>query len=203
MSTHGSGATRSRILEVALALFSERGYAGTSIRDIADRLAITKAAVYYHFRSKEDLLTEVLEPAMTRVSALLADHPRPDSLEERRELASALVDVVSEIGTQVAVMMSDPAAGTHLRALSGASGLPEQVGDALLMPRPADAAASTSDRIRAACAVASLPAGLSAWKRANPDQDRPDAATKALLVDIVLSIADAGPPAASRRREAP
>ena len=41
--------TREQIRRLALQLFAERGYDGTSLREIADRLGITKAAVYYHF----------------------------------------------------------------------------------------------------------------------------------------------------------
>jgi AcrR family transcriptional regulator len=48
--------TRQRILDVALELFIEQGYDGTSLRQIAERLGVTKAALYYHFASKEDLL---------------------------------------------------------------------------------------------------------------------------------------------------
>src|SRR5580692_1433698 len=48
--------TRERILNVALDLFTEKGYDGTSLREIAERLGVTKAALYYHFASKEDIL---------------------------------------------------------------------------------------------------------------------------------------------------
>jgi len=48
--------TRQRILDVALDLFIDQGYDGTSLRQIADRLGITKAALYYHFGAKEDIL---------------------------------------------------------------------------------------------------------------------------------------------------
>jgi AcrR family transcriptional regulator len=48
--------TRERILDVALKLFSEQGYEGTSLREIAGRLGVTKAALYYHFKSKEEIL---------------------------------------------------------------------------------------------------------------------------------------------------
>lgn len=51
-----SGDTRERILDVALELFTEHGYDSTSLRQIAERLGLTKAALYYHFESKEDLL---------------------------------------------------------------------------------------------------------------------------------------------------
>ena len=50
------GATRQRILDVALDLFNEHGYDKTSLREIADALGFTKAALYYHFERKEDIL---------------------------------------------------------------------------------------------------------------------------------------------------
>jgi AcrR family transcriptional regulator len=48
--------TRDRILDVALDLFIEQGFDGTSLRQIAEPLGITKAALYYHFASKEEIL---------------------------------------------------------------------------------------------------------------------------------------------------
>ena len=48
--------TRERILDVALELFTEQGFDGTSLREIAERLGVTKAALYYHFESKDDIL---------------------------------------------------------------------------------------------------------------------------------------------------
>ena len=53
------GSTRERILDIALELFIEHGYDKTSIRDIAERLGTTKAALYYHFKSKADILLEL------------------------------------------------------------------------------------------------------------------------------------------------
>lgn len=48
--------TRQRILDVALDLFIEKGYDKASLREIAEQLGFTKAALYYHFASKEDIL---------------------------------------------------------------------------------------------------------------------------------------------------
>jgi AcrR family transcriptional regulator len=48
--------TRERILDVALDLFTDQGFDGTSMREIAERLRITKPSIYYHFTSKEDIL---------------------------------------------------------------------------------------------------------------------------------------------------
>nr|WBU15387.1 nucleoid occlusion factor SlmA [uncultured bacterium] len=53
--------TRKHILDVSLRLFSERGFARTSIRDIARDVGITDAAIYYHFSSKQELLEALLE----------------------------------------------------------------------------------------------------------------------------------------------
>ena len=48
--------TRQRILDVAAELFAEQGYDGTSLREIAERIGVTKAALYYHFQSKDQIL---------------------------------------------------------------------------------------------------------------------------------------------------
>ncbi len=188
MRSPEAGATRGRILDVALELFSRRGYEGTSIRDIAERMELTKAAVYYHFPSKEDLLADVLSPAMARVGRVLEEHESIGGAEQRRALVTALVDVIAEVGPQVVMMLSDPAVGSHIRALTGDSGLPQRVGRALLGPEAADAGLEAADRIRAACAVASLPAGVAAWRQDHPDETSLDQGSKDVLVEVVLAV---------------
>ncbi|GAB2732969.1 TetR/AcrR family transcriptional regulator [Kitasatospora kifunensis] len=63
MSTSQSprGGTRARIISVALELFAEQGYEKTSLREIADRLGVTKAALYYHFKTKDDIVHGIVE----------------------------------------------------------------------------------------------------------------------------------------------
>ncbi|MGO9856602.1 MAG: TetR/AcrR family transcriptional regulator [Acidimicrobiales bacterium] len=51
-----ASSTRERILDIALDLFIEQGFDGTSLREIAEQLGVTKAALYYHFESKDDIL---------------------------------------------------------------------------------------------------------------------------------------------------
>jgi AcrR family transcriptional regulator len=51
-----ASSTRERILDVALELFTEKGFDRTSLREVAESLGITKAALYYHFASKDDIL---------------------------------------------------------------------------------------------------------------------------------------------------
>ncbi len=65
------GDTRTRIQRVALELFAEQGYEGTSLREIAERLGVTKAALYYHFKSKEDIVHSFTEDHFTRLDGLI------------------------------------------------------------------------------------------------------------------------------------
>jgi AcrR family transcriptional regulator len=71
----GGASTRERILDVALDLFTEQGFDGTSMREIAERLHITKPSIYHHFASKEDILMalhlrlhEFVRPAFARLN---------------------------------------------------------------------------------------------------------------------------------------
>jgi AcrR family transcriptional regulator len=52
----GEKSTREQILDVALELFVSAGYDKTSLREIAERMGFSKAALYYHFKNKEDIL---------------------------------------------------------------------------------------------------------------------------------------------------
>lgn len=53
--------TREQILDASLRLFSEKGFARTSVRDIAQAAGITDAAIYYHFASKRDLFEALID----------------------------------------------------------------------------------------------------------------------------------------------
>lgn len=78
--------TRARIQDVALELFTEQGYEGTSLREIAERLGVTKAALYYHFRSKEEIVNSFVEDGMARVQTILDWlRTQPQTPQTRRE----------------------------------------------------------------------------------------------------------------------
>ncbi len=78
--------TRGRVHDAALDLFLARGYEGTSLATIARRLGITKAAVYYYYRTKGDLVAALLAPLWTELTHLVeslgssAEPPEPDEL---------------------------------------------------------------------------------------------------------------------------
>jgi AcrR family transcriptional regulator len=65
------GNTRQRIQEIALELFAEHGYEKTSLREIAAELNVTKAALYYHFKSKEDLLVAIYQDQTRPIDELV------------------------------------------------------------------------------------------------------------------------------------
>ena len=65
--------TRERILAVAQELFTRQGYDKTSLRDIAERLEITKAALYYYFPRKEDILVELHLRLQTLGESVIAE----------------------------------------------------------------------------------------------------------------------------------
>lgn len=56
-----AGDTKERIMETALELFAEKGYLGTSMNDIAKQLGFTKAALYKHYASKQEILDRIME----------------------------------------------------------------------------------------------------------------------------------------------
>jgi len=91
------GDTRARIQQVALELFAEHGYERTSLREVAERLGVTKAALYYHFKSKEDIVRSFTEDYFSRLDALVAwGRQQPPSAETTRELLDRYVAIVME-----------------------------------------------------------------------------------------------------------
>jgi AcrR family transcriptional regulator len=80
---------------VALELFAEQGYEKTSLREIAERLGVTKAALYYHFKSKEDIVHSFTEDYFAELDALLdwaREQPRTE--QARQELLDRYVGLV-------------------------------------------------------------------------------------------------------------
>ncbi|MBO3752080.1 TetR/AcrR family transcriptional regulator [Streptosporangiaceae bacterium NEAU-GS5] len=85
--------TRTRIQEVALELFTEQGYEATSLREIAERLGVTKAALYYHFKTKDDIVTSLTDDRVAAIDKLIAwakDQPRTQ--ETRHEILRRYAD---------------------------------------------------------------------------------------------------------------
>jgi len=92
------GSTKERILEVALRLFNERGYDKTSLREIAEELGITKAALYYYFETKRQILLE-LHLRLHALGEGLLD--QIDRLEDERDALAAWPGLLDELIDEV------------------------------------------------------------------------------------------------------
>jgi AcrR family transcriptional regulator len=84
---HRRGDTRHRIQAVAIELFAQQGYEKTSLREIADRLGVTKAALYYHFKTKEDIVSSLFTDFFADVDEIIAwAREQPRTRQTRREI---------------------------------------------------------------------------------------------------------------------
>ncbi|WP_269854661.1 TetR/AcrR family transcriptional regulator [Streptomyces sp. RPT161] len=95
--------TKAEIQEIALELFTENGYEATSMREIAERLDISKAALYYHFAGKEDIIRSLFDEYMEEFDELLAwGRSQPRGAALRGELLARWVDMTGRRGLQIA-----------------------------------------------------------------------------------------------------
>ena len=95
MTPASARATKDRLLSAAAALFAERGFHGTKIRDIAARAKVNLAAGHYHYGSKKALYLAVLRAQFAEIRAILAARGATRSPGElarlgRRELVELL-----------------------------------------------------------------------------------------------------------------
>ena len=95
MARRATNVSRARIQEVALTLFASQGYALTSLHEIAAELDVTKAALYFYFPAKAQLLHSLAAPLLDAVRTLLdAYTDGPLAAPARREVVGALVDLL-------------------------------------------------------------------------------------------------------------
>jgi AcrR family transcriptional regulator len=88
--------TRAEILAVASELFGEQGYDATSLREIAERLGITKAALYYHFPGKDDILRALIEPMGDLIGELVERLEAAHDVDEWADALSWVVGMIFE-----------------------------------------------------------------------------------------------------------
>jgi AcrR family transcriptional regulator len=94
--------TRTRILAAARELFAERGYAATSLADIAAAVGLTKTAVAYHFHPKDRLASELLSPSGDDMIALLGTE-----YASRQDFVDALVEFAVRYRSVIRLFMED------------------------------------------------------------------------------------------------
>ena len=88
--------TRARIADVALDVFSERGYQGATLAEVAQRLGITRPALYYHYRSKEEILAAVHHDLAVSIDTIVGwAQAQPPNAATRIEVLTRLQDLMA------------------------------------------------------------------------------------------------------------
>ena len=168
-----------RIARLALDRFRVSGFVGTSIADLAGALGVSKAAIYYHYRSKDTLLHRLVDPLLDAIDVCIGDHTTPaTAARPPRQLLDAYLavllahrQVVPLIATDVAVL-NHPTIGPRLRAQN------QQLRTLLTGPDT-----SVSARLRAEAALGAI------WRPliAEPPLDLTDRAHQHTLVDAAVA----------------
>ena len=96
------GYDQRQILEVAVAVFNEQGYDATSVAALADRLGLSKSAMYHHFDSKEQLLSLALDEALGSLEGVL-QQPGARTGDAGERLGFVLRSAVHRSGRQAAL----------------------------------------------------------------------------------------------------
>jgi len=187
--------TRQRILDVAARLFAAHGFAGTSIRDIAADLGLTKAALYYHFSSKEELLHElVAQPilAMREVMEADRDLSAPD---ERRRYVRDVISAMAVCDTDVVTVFKDPSVAALIDQSVATSGVTHQLSVRLAMglSRATDPADVRPEHLmRAIAAVAAGYETINNWHVVYPACERFTADDIDVITGLVADVLEAG-----------
>ena len=185
-----AGDTRARILEVALDLVTERGYAGMSIRDLAERLDLTTAAMYYHFASKEAILDALVAPLADGLE-LLSTAAGSGRLSDA-EVLTQLVTLLSGPGARtLPVLMSDPSASRQLKTKLGPIRAFESIVTGLAHSK------DVGDLLRARCAVSAVQGAVltcaHSYRHRGASWPGFDELQRGVVVDAALAALHSGP----------
>jgi AcrR family transcriptional regulator len=104
-------ATRRALVDSALNLFGEKGYASTSVQEITEAAGVTKGAFYHHFESKEDLLRlihdDFVDYYLSVLETVLEKNKASDPAGQLRELFRAFLPIVEQYQPSVTVFFQE------------------------------------------------------------------------------------------------
>lgn len=160
------GNTRQRIQDVALEMFAERGYEKTSLREIAEQLGVTKAALYYHFKTKEDIVISIVDDLAAKPCAAIVAWAaeRPRTLETKLEVLRRYSEAVAHSLPLFRFMQENQAA---MRELSIGDTMKSYVFTLLDLLRDEDA--PLTDQVRCSSALFTLHATPHALREIEAD----------------------------------
>ncbi|MGW0938064.1 TetR/AcrR family transcriptional regulator [Streptomyces sp. NPDC002666] len=182
------GNTRQRIQDVALNLFAEQGYEKTSLREIAEHLDVTKAALYYHFKTKEDILVSIFEDLNRPVEELITwGETQPRTLETKKEILSRYSEALAGAAPLFRFMQENQAT---VRDLSIGATIKDRV--LALVDLIKDPDAPLTDQVRCFSALFTLHAGMLALKDVDGDLEDKRKAALEVAVELVTRAQDPG-----------
>ncbi|MEV3932074.1 MULTISPECIES: TetR/AcrR family transcriptional regulator [unclassified Streptomyces] len=186
------GNTRQRIQDVALELFAEQGYEKTSLREIAEHLQVTKAALYYHFKTKEDILVSIFEDLNRPVEDLLEwGKAQPRTLETKKEILVRYSEALRAAEPLFVFMQENQAT---VRELSIGHTIKHRI--IALVDLIKDPDAPLTDQVRCFSALFTMHAGMMALKDAEGDPEEKRKAALEVAVELVTRAHDPGAAAA-------
>ncbi len=164
--------TRKRILKTAASLFATHGYAGTSIRDLSQELGLTKAALYYHFTSKEDILAELIEQPVLAIRGVMEQEWDLTSSEQRGLFVEAVLRAMSTCDREVVAVFKDPTVAPLIDQSVAMTGVTTQLAVRLAMglsgvDDPADV--EPRHLVRAIAAVGAGYEAANGWRVVYPE----------------------------------
>ena len=134
------GFARERVLDAALDLFAAHGVSGTSLQMIADRLGVTKAAVYYQFHSKDEIALAVVKPVYDDIEHLLRITETLPTAEAQRSVSmSGMVELIIRHRRVSSVFYGDPTVHHLLETNDEYRRIGDRLADVLLGPAPDNA----------------------------------------------------------------
>jgi AcrR family transcriptional regulator len=157
--------SRQRFIDAAIRLFARHSFAGTSLQMIADEVGVTKSAVHHHFRTREELLTAVVEPLIGELRATVEAAEAQRSRRTRAErMLTGFVDIVIRNRVLVPVLVGDPGAIEMLRSRPEVSDLVDRLTRLI-----ADVEPGVGGRIKADMVMAGIAGGMSTRARGLDD----------------------------------
>ncbi|MGW1103045.1 TetR/AcrR family transcriptional regulator [Streptomyces sp. NPDC002540] len=175
------GNTRQRIQDVALELFAEQGYEKTSLREISERLDVTKAALYYHFKTKEDILVSIFEDLNRPVEELIVwGRDRPHTLETKKEILRRYSEALTTAAPLFRFMQENQAT---VRDLSIGKTMKDRVIGLVDLIKEPDA--SLTDQVRCFTALFTIHAGMFALKDVEGDPEEKRSAVLEVAFELV------------------
>ncbi|MER6135442.1 helix-turn-helix domain-containing protein [Streptomyces sp. NPDC001815] len=175
------GDTRQRIQDVAVELFAEQGYEKTSLREIAERLDVTKAALYYHFKTKEDILISLFEDLTRPLDELIEwGKGQPRALETKRELLTRYSQALTDAAPLFRFMQENQAT---VRELSIGESFKDRILKMLDIIKVPDA--PLTDQVRCVSALFTMHAGMYALKDMEGDPEDKRLAVLEVAIDLV------------------